>query len=73
MDDEEKECSQESSLEKKLLEDAVLYIREKKYREDCVTKNEKRCIRCKAQRFVIDDEELFYTKKDKTKVATSMH
>jgi len=73
MDDEEKECSQESSLEKKLLEDAVLYIREKKYREDCVTKNEKRCIRRKAQRFVIDDGELFYTKKDKTKVATSMH
>ena len=61
------ECSQESSQEWRLLDDAVLYIRENKYREGC-TKNEKRCIRRKAQRFSIEDGELLYTKKDKTKV-----
>ena len=53
--------------EEKLLDDTVLYLRENRYRDDC-TKNEKRCIRRKAKRFLLQDGDLLYTKKDNTKV-----
>ena len=62
--------------EQQLLDDAVLYMQENQYRDGC-TKNEKRCIRRKAKKFVLQGGDLLYIKKDKTKVcqliAISMH
>ena len=53
--------------EDSLMEDAVLYPQKKTYRVG-TSKNEKRIIRRKAERFALEAGELLYTKKDKTKV-----
>ena len=53
--------------EDSLMEDAVLYLQKKTYRVGA-SKNEKRIIRRKAERFALEAGELLYTKKDKTKV-----
>ena len=53
--------------EQQLLDDAVLYLQEKRYRDGCM-KNEKRCIRRKAKKFMLQDgdlTDLLYTKKTK--------
>jgi len=50
-----------------LLEDAVVYLQKKTYREGA-SKNEKRIIRRKAEKFSLEGGELLYTKKDKTTV-----
>ena len=42
-----------------LIEDAILYIAEKKYREG-ITNNRKRQIRTKANKFVLRNDELYY-------------
>ena len=47
----------------KLIEDAVFYLREKTYRVDC-TKNWKRSVRRKAEKFETRDGEILYRKKD---------
>ena len=39
------------------MDDAVLYLQENRYRDDC-TKNEKRCIRRKAKKFMLQDGDL---------------
>lgn len=57
--------------EQQLIEDAVLYLQENRYRDDC-TKNEKRSIRRKAKRFMLQDGDLLYTKKDNTKVCDKL-
>ena len=46
-----------------LVEKAFLYARNKRYPENC-TKNEKRCIRRKAERLVAKEGVLYYKKKD---------
>ena len=58
------EARNEENDEDNLIEDAVLYLQRKLYREGC-SKNEKRCIRRKALRFTLNNGELLYTKKDK--------
>ena len=50
-----------------LLQDAVLYVTEKRYREGS-EKNWKRSVRRKANRFKIINGELLYIKKDKKEV-----
>ena len=50
-----------------LLQDAVLYVTEKRYR-DGSEKNWKRSVRRKANRFKIINGELLYIKKDKKEV-----
>ena len=60
----ESEDIEDIQPEQQLLDDAVLYLQENQYRDDC-TKNEKRCIRRKAKKFMLQDGELLYTKKDK--------
>ena len=55
-------------LEQQLLDDAVLYMQENRYRDGC-TKNEKRCICCKAKKFVLQDGDLLYIKKIKRRFA----
>ena len=50
-----------------LLQDAVLYVTEKRYR-DGPEKNWKRSVRRKANRFKIINGELLYIKKDKKEV-----
>ena len=50
-----------------LLQDAVLYVTEKRYR-DGSEKNWKRSVRRKANRFKIKNGELLYIKKDKKEV-----
>ena len=67
MSGSESETIEDIQPEQQLLDDAVLYLQEKRYRDDC-TKNEKRCIRRKAKKFMLQDGDLLYTKKDKTKV-----
>ena len=47
--------------QKQLLDDAVLYLQENQYRDNC-TKNEKKCIRSKDKKFVLQDGDLLYTK-----------
>ena len=44
-----------------LIEKAYVYLTEKRYPDDC-EKNEKRIIRKKAQKFVVQDGELQYKK-----------
>ena len=46
-----------------LVEHAFLYLSDKTYPPEC-TKNEKRSIRCKAEKLVIINGELFYKKKE---------
>ena len=60
----ESEDIEDIQPEQQLLDDAVLYLQENQYRDDC-TKNEKRCIRRKAKKFMLQDGDLLYTKKDK--------
>ena len=67
MSGSESEAIEDIQPEQQLLDDAVLYLLENRYRDDC-TKNEKRCIRRKAKKFTLQDGDLLYTKKDKTKV-----
>ena len=67
MSGSESEDIEDIQPEQQLLDDAVLYLQENRYRDDC-TKNEKRCIRRKAKKFMLQDGDLLYTKKDKTKV-----
>ena len=67
MSGSESETIEDIQPEQQLLDDAVFYLQEKRYRDDC-TKNEKRCIRRKAKKFMLQDDDLLYTKKDKTKV-----
>ena len=45
----------------------VLYLQENWYRDDC-KKNEKRSIRRKAKKLLLQDGDLLYTKKSNTKV-----
>ena len=47
----------------KLIEDVVFYLWEKTYRVDC-TKNWKRSVRRKAEKFETRDGEILYRKKD---------
>ena len=53
-----------------LMEDAILYLQKKTYNHVGLSKNEKRIIRRKAEKFSLETGELLYTKKDKTKVAS---
>ena len=59
-------CSME---EDGLMEDAILYLQKKTYHVG-LSKNEKRVIRRKAEKFSLETGGLLYTKKDKTKVAS---
>ena len=53
--------------ENTLMQDAILYLQKKTYRVG-LSKNEKRIVRRKAEKFSLKTGELLYTKKDKTKV-----
>ena len=48
--------------ETELLQNAFVYLTDKKYPENC-SKNEKRCIRKKAQTLVVKEGVLYYKKK----------
>ena len=64
MSGSESEDIEDIQPEQQLLDDAVLYLQENRYRDDC-TKNEKRSIRRKAKKFMLQDGDLLYTKKTK--------
>ena len=59
--------SRSMDVETALVGNAFLYVTTKKYPADC-TKNEKRCIRRKAERLVEKQGEIFYRKKDGNEV-----
>ena len=52
----------EDEGDRSLLEDAILYLRETRYRENCNV-NRKRAIRRKVSKFKLIDGECFYEKK----------
>ena len=52
--------------------DAILHLQKKTYLMG-LSKNKKRIIRRKAEKFSLETGELLYTKKDKTKVASYIH
>ena len=54
-------------MEEELVQKAFLYLKDKTYPEGC-TKNEKRCIRRKAEKLVERNGVMYYKKKDGAEV-----
>lgn len=54
-------------MEDELVQKAFMYLRDKTYPEGC-TKNEKRCIRKKAEKLVARNGVMYYKKKDGAEV-----
>ena len=67
MDHEHEEDFERDSADLQLLEEAYIYLTEKKYPPGC-NDTRKRVIRKKAQKFVVDKGELLYKQQKKGKV-----